>query len=57
MGKAKKMKVAKGKTQQPKLSLIDQIENEKKPKNRQKIRLRTDEEEEVSFYTISSILF
>jgi len=53
MGKAKKVKVSKGETQRPKLSLADQIENEVKPKNRQKIRLRNDEEEEVSFYIVS----
>jgi len=50
MGKAKKVKVSKGETKEPKIGLADQIELEKevKVKNRQKIRRRADEEE-VSF--------
>jgi len=47
MGKAKKIKVSKGETKEPKIGLADQIEFEKavKVKNRQKIRHRADEEE------------
>lgn len=46
MGKAKKIKVSKGET---KIALADQIELEKsvKSNNRQKVRHRTDEDEEV----------
>lgn len=48
MGKSKKVKVSKGETSQPKLGLAEQIECERtaRPKSKQKIRLRTDEEEE-----------
>lgn len=54
MGKAKKIKVSKGETKASKISLVEQIESEKitKPKNRQKIRQRIDEEEEVSLLHI-----
>ncbi|XP_020296825.1 bystin [Pseudomyrmex gracilis] len=47
MGKAKKTKVSKGET---KIGLAEQIESDKtvKPKNRQKIRFRADEEEYVA---------
>lgn len=53
MGKAKKVKVSKG---EPKISLIDQIEQEKtvKPKNRQKVRYHAEEREEVSFHIFRS---
>lgn len=52
MGKAKKVKLSKGETQESKIGLAEQIESEKisKPKNRQKIRQRADEEEEVGSY-------
>lgn len=55
MGKAKKVKVSKG---GPKIGLVDQIELEKtvKFKNRQKVRHRTDEDEEVSSYIFRIIL-
>lgn len=45
MGKAKKVRVSKGTT---KMTLLDQIDDEKfvKPKNRQKVRIRTDGDEE-----------
>ncbi|XP_078036044.1 bystin [Augochlora pura] len=48
MGKARKVKVSKGETKQPKIALGDQIEDEKtvKPKNRHKIRARNDEDEQ-----------
>ncbi|XP_012221311.1 bystin [Linepithema humile] len=48
MGKAKKVKVSKGETKDSKIGLAEQIESEKvaKPKNRQKVRQRADEEEE-----------
>lgn len=48
MGKAKKVKVSKGETKQPKLALADQIEDDKiaKSKNRHKIRFRSDEDDE-----------
>ncbi|XP_012058201.1 PREDICTED: bystin [Atta cephalotes] len=50
MGKAKKVKVSKGETKEPKIGLADQIELEKevKVKNRQKIRRRADEEEYIA---------
>lgn len=50
MGKAKKIKVSKGETKEQKISLADQIEQEKavKLKNRRKVRHRADDEEEVS---------
>lgn len=50
MGKAKKIKVSKGETKEQKISLADQIEQEKavKLKNRRKVRHRVDDEEEVS---------
>ncbi|KYN43342.1 Bystin [Trachymyrmex septentrionalis] len=50
MGKAKKVKVSKGDTKEPKIGLADQIEFEKgvKVKNRQKIRRRADEEEYIA---------
>lgn len=60
MGKAKKLKVSKGETKEPKIALADQIELEKavKLKNRQKVRRRADEEE-VSLHIcfISFFLF
>ncbi|XP_066588479.1 bystin [Prorops nasuta] len=48
MGKAKKLKASKGETSQSKIGLADQIDNDKiaKGKNRTKVRLRTEEEEE-----------
>lgn len=50
MGKAKKIKVSKSETKEPKIGLADQIELEKavKVKNRQKVRRRADEEEYVA---------
>ncbi|XP_076762856.1 bystin [Xylocopa sonorina] len=47
MGKAKKIKVSKGESKQPKVGLADQIEREKtvKSKNRHKIRFRRDEDD------------
>ncbi|KAG5320256.1 BYST protein, partial [Pseudoatta argentina] len=50
MGKAKKVKVSKGETKEPKIGLAEQIELEKgvKVKNRQKIRRRADEEEYIA---------
>ncbi|EGI61325.1 Bystin [Acromyrmex echinatior] len=50
MGKAKKVKVSKGETKEPKIGLAEQIELEKgvKVKNRQKIRRRADEEEYIT---------
>lgn len=50
MGKARKIKVSKGETKEQKISLPDQIEQEKtvKLKNRRKVRHRVDDEEEVS---------
>lgn len=55
MGKSKKVKVSKGETSQPKLGLAEQIECERtaRPKSKQKIRLRTDEEEEVSLFFVA----
>lgn len=55
MGKAKKIKVSKSET---KIGLADQIELEGtvKPKNRQKIRHRTEEDEEVGFHIFYVIL-
>jgi len=52
MGKAKKIKVSKGGTKEPKISLTEQIEIDKavKPTVRQKIRHRANDEEEVSFH-------
>ena len=49
MGKAKKMKVTKSESSQPKVSLVEQMEDDQlaKMKNRQKLRFRTDDEEEV----------
>ncbi|KAL0115605.1 hypothetical protein PUN28_010842 [Cardiocondyla obscurior] len=49
MGKAKKTKVSKGETKEPKIGLAEQIELEKtvKLKNRQKTRRRAEEEEYV----------
>ena len=49
MGKAKKIKVSKGEKCEPKLGLADQIEEDKtaKMKTRKKVRIRTDEDEEV----------
>lgn len=57
MGKAKKVKVSKGKTKEPKISLAEQIEIDKavKPTVRQKTRHRADDEEEVS--SLSFIFF
>ncbi|XP_053987546.1 bystin [Hylaeus volcanicus] len=48
MGKAKKLKVSKGETKQSKVTLLDQIEDEKtvKSRNRNKTRVRNDEDEE-----------
>lgn len=47
MGKAKKIKVSKGETKQPKVALADQIEEEKsvKSKNRHKLRIRNDDDD------------
>lgn len=47
MGKAKKVKVSKGGTKEPKIGLAEQIEFDKtvKPTVRQKVRHRADEEE------------
>lgn len=54
MGKAKKVKVSKGETKQQKVPLAEQIEDEKtlKSKNRNKIKIRTDEDEEVTFHNL-----
>lgn len=51
MGKAKKLKVSKHEIKQSKVSLLDQIEEERavKSKNRNKTRIRNDEDEEVTF--------
>lgn len=61
MGKAKKIKVSKGETKEPKIGLAEQIEREKavKFKNRQKVRRRADDEEEVGFriYFLSILFF
>ncbi|XP_034187076.2 bystin [Osmia lignaria lignaria] len=48
MGKAKKVKPSKGETKLPKVGLADQIEEDKtvKSKNRNKIRIRNDADEE-----------
>ena len=48
MGKAKRVKVSKGETKQQKVPLAEQIEDEKtlKSKSRNKIKIRTDEDEE-----------
>ena len=48
MGKAKKVKPSKGETKLPKVRLADQIEEDKtvKSKNRNKIRIRNDADEE-----------
>ncbi|XP_014215235.1 bystin [Copidosoma floridanum] len=48
MGKAKKVKVSKGESKPPKISLADQIAEAAtlKPKDRQKVRNRKDEDEE-----------
>ncbi|XP_076636785.1 bystin [Colletes latitarsis] len=48
MGKAKKLKVSKRETKQSKVALLDQIEEEKvvKSKNRNKTRIRNDGDEE-----------
>ncbi|XP_076162678.1 bystin [Ptiloglossa arizonensis] len=48
MGKAKKLKVSKHEIKQSKVSLLDQIEEERavKSKNRNKTRIRNDEDEE-----------
>lgn len=50
MGKAKKVKVSKGGTKEPKIGLAEQIEFDKtvKPTVRQKVRHRADEEEYVA---------
>ncbi|XP_017759269.1 PREDICTED: bystin [Eufriesea mexicana] len=47
MGKAKKIKISKGETKQPKTALADQIEEEKivKSKNRQKVRIRNEDDD------------
>ncbi|XP_043463652.1 bystin [Leptopilina heterotoma] len=49
MGKAKKIKVSKGEKNVPKVGLADQMEDDKavKMKNRKKVRIRNDEDEEV----------
>jgi hypothetical protein len=49
MGKAKKVKVSKSETNKPKVGLAEQIVNENtvKMKNRQKTRIRAEEDEEV----------
>lgn len=58
MGKAKKTKVSKGETKEPKIGLAEQLELDKtvKPKNRQKIRFRADEEE-VNFHIYLCVFF
>ncbi|XP_031825525.1 bystin [Nomia melanderi] len=59
MGKSKKLKVSKGETKHPKVGLADQIEEEKtaKLKNRNKIRIRNDEDEKfVAPYLTKKIL-
>lgn len=58
MGKAKKVKASKGETNQPKLGLAEQIELEKavRPKSRQKLRLRADEEEEVCIVLFEHVI-
>lgn len=65
MGKSKKIvrksKVSKGRTEEQRVGLADQIELEKavKLKNRQKVRRRADDEEEVSLriYFLHRILY
>lgn len=51
MGKAKKIKVSKSEIKQPKISLGDQIEEEKniKSKKRQKIKIRNEDDDKVKF--------
>lgn len=58
MGKAKKVKPSKGETKLPKVGLADQIEEDKtvKSKNRNKIRIRNDADEEVKFAFYNSEL-
>ncbi|XP_001605626.2 bystin [Nasonia vitripennis] len=59
MGKAKKVKVSKGETSLPKVGLAEQIEEGQfaKPKNRQKLRFRNDDDEEfVDSKTTQKIL-
>lgn len=58
MGKAKKVKVSKGGTKDLKICLAEQIESGKvaKSKNRQKVRQRADEEEEVGSHIYFFIL-
>lgn len=55
MGKAKKIKISKVEKSQPKVGLADQIVEEKtaKMKNRRKVRLRMDEDEEYVDSTLS----
>ncbi|GAB1860296.1 Bystin [Camponotus japonicus] len=55
MGKAKKIKVSKGGTKEPKISLTEQIEIDKavKPTVRQKIRHRANDEEEYVAPTLT----
>ncbi|XP_072766773.1 bystin [Anoplolepis gracilipes] len=55
MGKAKKNKVSKGGSKEPKISLVEQIECDKvvKPTTRQKIRHRADDEEEYVAPTLT----
>lgn len=57
MGKAKKIKVSKCDTR-PKIGLAEQIEDAKsvKSKDRRKVRIRKDEDEEVRRYTYKFII-
>ncbi|XP_015596785.1 bystin [Cephus cinctus] len=60
MGKAKKLKASKGETNVPKIGLADQMEDDKlaKMKNRKKIRVRKDEDEQFVDPSLSQrILF
>ena len=51
MGKAKKIKISRSEMKQPKMALGDQIEEEKiaKSKNRQKNRVRKEDDDKVIF--------
>lgn len=51
MGKAKKIKVSRSEMKQPKMALSDQIEKGKiaKSKNRQKNRVRKEDDDKVIF--------
>lgn len=58
MGKAKRIKVSAGEKRKTKVGLADQIEADKSvtAKNRQKIRNRNDDDEEVSSYLLTYYL-